>query len=103
MELPENEADLNRVVRQRILVADDDPPTRMLLRAAIAQWGYEVVEASDGEEAWNILQQPDVPQLLIVDWLMPKLDGIDLNILLCKSNNCLISRLPKSIFEMIVP
>ena len=64
--------------RIKVLIADDDTPTRILLRAAVSQWGYEVVEASDGEEAWNILQQPNVPQLLIVDWLMPKLDGIDL-------------------------
>lgn len=62
----------------RILIADDDTPTRILLRAAVSQWGYEVIEAADGEEAWNILQKPDIPQLLIVDWLMPKLDGIDL-------------------------
>lgn len=64
--------------RIKVLIADDDTPTRILLRAAVSQWGYEVVEAADGEEAWNILQQPNVPQLLIVDWLMPKLDGIDL-------------------------
>lgn len=64
--------------RIKVLIADDDTPTRILLRAAISQWGYEVVEAADGEEAWNILQQANVPQLLIVDWLMPKLDGIDL-------------------------
>lgn len=62
----------------KVLIADDDAPTRILLRAAVSQWGYEVVDAADGEEAWNILQKPDVPQLMIVDWLMPKLDGIDL-------------------------
>jgi DNA-binding response OmpR family regulator len=49
-----------------------------LLRHAVKNWGYEVVEAADGEEAWQLLQQPNVPKLLIVDWLMPKLDGIDL-------------------------
>lgn len=62
----------------KVLIADDDPPTRILLRAAISQWGYEVVEASNGEEAWQILQQPKPPRLLILDWLMPKLDGISL-------------------------
>lgn len=61
-----------------VLIADDDPPTRMLLKAAISQWGYEVIDAKDGEEAWDILQKPNPPQLLIVDWVMPKLDGIDL-------------------------
>jgi DNA-binding response OmpR family regulator len=48
------------------------------LRAAISQWGYNVIEAVDGEEAWNRLQVTDAPQLLILDWLMPKIDGIDL-------------------------
>lgn len=62
----------------RVLIADDDPPTRILLRAAISQWGYEVTEASNGEEAWAILQEPNAPRLLILDWLMPKLDGISL-------------------------
>jgi len=62
----------------KVLIADDDPPTRILLRAAVSQWGYEVVEAKDGEEAWNVLQLPDSPKLLILDWLMPKLDGIAL-------------------------
>lgn len=62
----------------KVLIADDDAPTRILLRAAVSQWGYEVVDAADGEEAWNILQKPNIPQLMIVDWLMPKLDGIDL-------------------------
>ncbi len=62
----------------KVLIADDDPPTRILLRAAISQWGYLVVEASDGEEAWDILHRSDPPRLLILDWLMPKLDGITL-------------------------
>jgi DNA-binding response OmpR family regulator len=62
----------------KVLIADDDPPTRVLLRAAISQWGYTVVEARDGEEAWELLQAVDAPRLLILDWLMPRLDGIDL-------------------------
>ena len=62
----------------KVLIADDDVPTRILLRSAILQWGYEVIEAADGEEAWQILQKPEMPKLMIVDWLMPKLDGIDL-------------------------
>lgn len=59
----------------KVLIADDDPPTRMLLKAAIAQWGYEVSEANDGDVAWKILQGPNPPDLVILDWIMPKLDG----------------------------
>jgi DNA-binding response OmpR family regulator len=62
----------------RILIADDDPPTRMLLKAAISQWGYQTLEAGDGEEAWQLIQNENTPHLLILDWLMPKLDGIQL-------------------------
>ena len=62
----------------KILIADDDPSTRLLLRTAMVQWGYQVVEANNGEEAWDILQKPNPPQILILDWIMPKLDGISL-------------------------
>lgn len=62
----------------KILVADDDPPSRMLLHASLTQWGYKVIEAGDGEEAWQAMQQEDPPRLLILDWLMPKMDGINL-------------------------
>lgn len=61
----------------KILIADDDEPTRMLLNATVSQWGYEVIEAVNGEEAWELLQETK-PELLILDWLMPKLDGIEL-------------------------
>ena len=62
----------------KILIADDDEPTRMLLNAAVTQWGYQPIEAKNGEEALKILQQPDPPSLLILDWLMPGLDGLSL-------------------------
>jgi DNA-binding response OmpR family regulator len=43
----------------------------------LTNWGYDVVLAGDGDEAWKILQQPDAPQLAILDWVMPGMDGID--------------------------
>lgn len=68
----------NENIPAKVLIADDDEATRILLRMALTQWGYEVVEARDGEEAWKILQEANPPQLLTLDWLMPKLDGISL-------------------------
>ncbi len=64
----------------KVLIADDDAPTRMLLRAAISQWGYSVMEVKDGEEAWEIMQKDkdNPPRILILDWLMPKMDGVTL-------------------------
>jgi DNA-binding response OmpR family regulator len=79
MELSETPADaIQKKESLRVLIADDDPPTRVLLRAAISQWGYHVIEARDGEEAWNMLQEADAPRVIILDWLMPKIDGVDL-------------------------
>jgi DNA-binding response OmpR family regulator len=78
MELTEPSNPKPALATLKVLIADDDPPTRVLLRAAIAQWGYQVVETSNGEEAWDILHQPEAPHLLILDWLMPKLDGVEL-------------------------
>lgn len=62
----------------RILIADDDAVSRMILEAHLAKWGYEVVAAADGDEAWRILQSADAPRLAILDWLMPGLDGVEI-------------------------
>lgn len=61
----------------KILVADDDNVTLAVVSMTLEVFGYEIVEASDGEEAWKILQQPDAPQLVILDWNMPGLDGTE--------------------------
>ncbi len=62
----------------RILIADDDPVFRHLLESLLTRWGYEVATASDGTEAWNVLLQTDAPNLAIIDWLMPGVDGVEL-------------------------
>src|SRR5579872_1180683 len=61
--------------RIKVGIIDDDDATRILLRATISAWGYDVIEGSDGLEAWEILNAPNPPQILLIDWLMPKLDG----------------------------
>jgi CheY-like chemotaxis protein len=61
----------------RILIAEDDATSRFLLQATLKQWNYEVTETSDGPEAWEKLQQEDAPQLAILDWMMPTMDGIE--------------------------
>ena len=66
------------VTLMKILIADDDPIPRRMLQATLNAWGYEVVEARDGEEAWRLLQGEDGPPLAIMDWLMPGLDGLEL-------------------------
>lgn len=63
----------------RILIAEDEPISRILLEDALTKWGYEVVVTKNGEEAWNILQQEDSPNLVILDWMMPGMDGIEVS------------------------
>lgn len=61
--------------RSRILVAEDDPVSRRMLQAFLAKWGHEVEVATDGEEALAKLIQPGAPQLAVLDWMMPGLEG----------------------------
>ena len=60
-----------------ILIADDNPVFRDVLAAMLRQWGYEVLVAGDGETAWRLLQAADAPRLVILDWMMPGLDGLE--------------------------
>ena len=62
----------------KVLIAEDDQVSRRLLETSLAKWGYEVVTATDGLEAWDILQDPSAPQLCVLDWMMPRMDGLDL-------------------------
>lgn len=62
----------------RVLIAEDDPVSRRLLQAALIKWGYEVTVTSNGKEAWQALQATDAPSLLILDWLMPEMDGVEI-------------------------
>lgn len=62
----------------KILIAEDDPVSRRLLEAALLKWGYEVIVTTNGKEAWEAIQAPDAPLLLILDWLMPEMDGIEI-------------------------
>ena len=59
---------------KRILLAEDDPASRELLRELLERWGYEVVEAVDGGEALEKIREI-VPDLAILDVQMPVLDG----------------------------
>jgi CheY-like chemotaxis protein len=62
----------------RILIAEDDLTSRLMLQAVLGKFGYDVSIAKDGEEAWKILQQPDAPKLIVLDRVMPGMDGLTL-------------------------
>ena len=61
----------------RILIAEDDPTSRKVLQTFLTRWGFEVVVTCDGQEAWNALQAADAPRLAILDWMMPRLEGLE--------------------------
>ena len=67
-----------------ILVAEDDPVSRRIIERCLREWGYSVVLAQDGTRAWDVLQSNDAPSLLILDWMMPGLDGLEL----CRRIRC---------------
>ena len=62
----------------RVFVAEDDFTSRTMLQAFLKKCGYEVTAVSDGQEAWEKFQEPDAPQLAVVDWVMPGMTGPEL-------------------------
>lgn len=62
--------------KKRILVAEDDPVSRRLLEVFLAKWGFEVVLATTGLEALQLLERMDAPRLALLDWMMPGMEGV---------------------------
>ena len=61
----------------KALIAEDNPTTRLMLEMTLGDWGYEIVAACDGVEAWQRLQEDAAPNLVLLDWSMPQLDGLE--------------------------
>jgi DNA-binding response OmpR family regulator len=61
----------------RILIAEDDRTSRQVLERTVSKLGYEVSSAEDGVEALTLFRR-DRPQVVITDWMMPKMDGLEL-------------------------
>jgi signal transduction histidine kinase len=59
----------------RILIAEDDAVSLKLLQRTLERWGFETVVCRDGRDALGVLSSPDAPQLVILDWMMPEVDG----------------------------
>jgi two-component system chemotaxis response regulator CheY len=57
-----------------VLIADDDPGTRLLVGAAVERLGHRCTVAEDGEDAWRAYQA-EAPDVVITDWQMPGMDG----------------------------
>src|SRR5437868_1123501 len=73
----------------KILIADDDAVSRLMLERTLRKWGYDLVVASNGEQAWEEMQKEDAPKLAILDWVMPGLDGTQI----CqKARECAVTK-----------
>ncbi len=62
----------------KMLIADDDFTSRSILTAVLTKCGFDAVVVEDGGAAWNLLQRPDAPRLILLDWNMPGMDGVEI-------------------------
>lgn len=61
----------------RILIAEDDYVSRLLVKKAVKKIGHDVLEAENGRIAWDLFCEHE-PDMVISDWMMPEMDGIEL-------------------------
>lgn len=61
----------------KVLIAEDDRISRRLLEITLQRMNHEVVVTENGAQAWETLQGEDAPQLAVLDWMMPMMDGVD--------------------------
>ena len=61
----------------RVLIADDEATTRHLIQRTLGNWGFEVLAAENGTEALRILQGSNRPEIALLDWVMPGVDGLE--------------------------
>ncbi len=61
----------------KILIGDDSLTQRVMLEAIVSKWGFDAVLAEDGQQAWDILSAADAPRLVLLDWEMPGIDGLE--------------------------
>ncbi len=78
LNIPEEEASAAPPIDcRRILLAEDHYVSRQLLERNLLNWGFSVQTAIDGEEAARILREPNAPPIAILDWMMPRMDGLE--------------------------
>jgi two-component system chemotaxis response regulator CheY len=61
----------------KVLIAEDEPISNLWLKNTLTRWGYEVISTRNGYEAWEVLKRIDPPGVVILDWEMPKMKGIE--------------------------
>src|SRR5689334_7975542 len=61
----------------KVLIAEDEVDIRFAVEDELKHWEYEPVAVGDGRAAWHILAAPDPPSLVLLDWMMPEMDGME--------------------------
>ena len=64
--------------KPRVLIAEHDTVTRLILKHWIQRWGYQIVVVDNGIDAWDLMQQTRPPEVVILDWDLPGINGIEL-------------------------
>ena len=59
----------------QVLVVEDSAVYRKLICDQLGSWGFDIIVAKTGAEAWRLLQEPNSPKLVLLDWVLPDLDG----------------------------
>ena len=62
----------------KVLIAEDEKISRLRLEKSLEDMDFEVVSCKDGLDAWEIIQSDYAPNLLILDWMMPGMDGLEI-------------------------
>jgi two-component system, cell cycle response regulator len=62
----------------RILLAEDSQIYQRLIDSQLKEWGFSLVSASNGKEAWKLLCRPDAPRLALLDWVLPEIEGLEI-------------------------
>ncbi|HYO58839.1 ATP-binding protein [Archangium sp.] len=83
-----------------VLVADDEPAVLEVLSQVVEDLGHDVIQARDGEEAWN-LARARRPNLVVTDHMMPRLSGLDL----CRKlkGDEVLGRVPIILLSAVLP
>lgn len=66
------------VSKPKVLLAEDNPTVRKGIENFLNKWGYEPVEADNGDAAWDTLENDHSIRMAIVDWNLPGLSGIQI-------------------------
>jgi two-component system, cell cycle response regulator len=62
----------------KVLIAEDDFTSRTILEGMLKKWGYQPVVTENGDAAWEAMQLPGAPNLAVLDWNMPGVDGLEI-------------------------